>query len=764
MPRSREAVLAASRRPAPVARWLRRACLFGLALVASACLKKPYPRAGVVDSIALEGARSIDEDELLAGLATTGTPRFLGIWDGVVFDYSVYDEDVLARDLERVERYYRARGFYEAKVTAARVVHTDEHHVEVFVSIVEGEQVFVGSVDAADIARLPPDVQVAAYTASRVLDGHVFDERSLEDTKQRIANEIADRGFAFVRVVGAAKVTLSTHSAQIKLCIDPGPRVTLGAVSVAGNSEIDGERVLTIAGLREGDTYSRREMQSAESALLDLGVFSSVDVGLARDEASSPLRGKTAEQRCRPEDIGVESGSATGTNAPSKQAEPPPEPQRPETVAAVIRVQEGSLRTVKVGGGTRIDPVLFETTLITGWEHKNFLGELRHLTIEARPGVDWFPTRIPSAPGETFQAPSKPLLRHSVRARLEQPAFAEARTTGFLETQYAVFPLLYPNLRDGDLIIGYNDVSGSTGVFRGFGPHVRVTTRYNLRADFPFMYSDDPVPAGLDRVVASYPELSFALDWRDDRVRPRSGVYFQNSVQVAGYAFGGDVSDVKVEPELRAYKPLNRKKTVAIAIRARVGFLFPTNYGDSLEAVERNPNLASTPAARTDQHKLLFRAFYSGGPDSNRGYPYQGVGPWGPLGFLNPSGFVCEQANGQLIERPECLKPLGGLSLWEASAEIRFHVAGPLDMATFLDGSDVNRQVGQISFDAPHLSTGLGIRYATPIGPIRFDLGYRLPSLQVIGQTEAQAFPRYGNAGTIFGAPMALSFALGESF
>jgi hypothetical protein len=58
----------------------------------------------------------------------------------------------------------------------------------------------------------------------------------------------------------------------------------------------------------------------------------------------------------------------------------------------------------------------------------------------------------------------------------------------------------------------------------------------------------------------------------------------------------------------------------------------------------------------------------------------------------------------------------------------------------------------------PHLSTGMGLRYATPIGPVRLDVGYRVPGMQ------APDLPDEGNPKTIFGAPIAISLGIGEAF
>ena len=50
------------------------------------------------------------------------TPRFLGLIPGVIYDYEVFNRYVLEKDLQRIERYYRARGYYRARAQAARVV------------------------------------------------------------------------------------------------------------------------------------------------------------------------------------------------------------------------------------------------------------------------------------------------------------------------------------------------------------------------------------------------------------------------------------------------------------------------------------------------------------------------------------------------------------------------------------------------------------------------------------------------------------------
>src|SRR5688572_31189747 len=79
---------------------------------------------------------------------------------------------------------------------------------------------------------------------------------------------------------------------------------------------------------------------------------------------------------------------------------------------------------------------------------------------------------------------------------------------------------------------------------------------------------------------------------------------------------------------------------------------------------------------------------------------------------------------------PNCNLPLGGFTLYEASVELRFPLFGPLKGALFVDAADVSPYKVDFRFDHPHLSAGFGFRYGTPVGPVRLDIGYRLPGLQ----------------------------------
>jgi outer membrane protein insertion porin family/translocation and assembly module TamA len=82
-------------------------------------------------------------------------------------------------------------------------------------------------------------------------------------------------------------------------------------------------------------------------------------------------------------------------------------------------------------------------------------------------------------------------------------------------------------------------------------------------------------------------------------------------------------------------------------------------------------------------------------------------------------------------------------------------------MALFGDAADVSGDVMNVRLNHLHFSSGVGLRYDTPVGPIRLDVGYRIPGLQVLGRKD----PLEKDPEPLFGvAPIALAFGIGEAF
>jgi len=698
----------------------------------SACVNFPGRRYAM-DSITVTGNEQIDDAEITEHIATRESPRFFGLFPGVMYDYEVFDRYVLERDLQRIERFYRSRGFYRAHVRAGRVSASGKRKVNVEIVVEEGPPTLVGRIDIHGLEGLSAEMaEDAQREVTSTLDiGDRFEEEAFDVSTQDLQALFADHGHAFVRVKRAADVDVTRNLVSLGYWVEPGPVVQLGEIDIKGLGNLPEDQIRQTIEVEKGDLYSASELKHAERALLDLGVFSAVSI--QADLAAGP--------------------------------QPSANPTAPaQAVPIHVQLQASRFHSVHLGGGVQIDSQRTDLHLVAGWEDRNLFGGLRNFLVEFVPGAVIYPTRLPG-----LEAPERLLPEARLRFEFRQPNFFEGRTAGIARAQASISPVLLSSERDeADPIYGYRELRGALGVERSIYWKLFGTLTQNVQVNDPFTYKG-PLDPALGTVIVSYPELFLRLDARDDRLAPKKGVYAATTLQLAG--LGGDARDFKLQPEARAYIPLGGRYNVAV--RGSIGLLFAGNYGDTIAENAtlgtRNPD--GTPrldgsAVVRDVQLMFLRGLFAGGPGSNRGYALREIGPHGEVPFYNP-GQTSEEDVGAACPPPgedqptNCDLPLGGFSLWEANAELRFPLFGDLRGALFADMADVSPYKLDFRFNHPHLSVGLGFRYGTPIGPVRLDIGYRVPGLQF--PDSAKNREEYEPNG-IFGVPIAVSFGIGEPF
>jgi outer membrane protein insertion porin family/translocation and assembly module TamA len=677
-----------------------------IALASSGCYRVPFGKRAV-DDVRIEGTHDVDKDDLLGRIATRESSRFLGIFEGVVYEYELFDQHALRRDLQRIERYLRARGYYEAQVRAARVVEVGDR-VRVTIEVAQGEPVLVDSINFIESTPVDDKTRTAIrrQVAAVLPVGDRLDEDKLDEAEKAALKGLTSTGHAAAKVTRHAEVDLSTHLARVAFALEPGPLGKFGPIKFVGLDVLDEDAVRRVFGIEEGSRYSSDELDEARQALLDLGVFASVD---------------------------IEQNLADFENT--------------KVVPITVKTELSKLRTILVGAGSELDSLKADAHMQVGWQNANFLGGLRKVDIRYKPGIVLYPTRFPD-----LETPTKLLYEHRIAAALHRPAFIEKRTTGFARAEYNLYPVLLPKATEN--VLGYHELRGELGVERTFRRRLYVSPEYDLQANFPLDYVGKV--EGVETLLISYVAIAANLDYRDDPIRPRRGFWIGNELQLTGGILQGDANDIRVRPEIRAFFPLPRRFTVAL--RGSVGFLFPFNYGEYSQQNFSTPGPSRAEAAARDYQLLYFRGFFAGGPSSNRGYPLRGIGPHDFIPYLSPAGQSLG-AGGCNPNDVNCNLPTGGLSLWEANAELRYVVSGPFSTALFCDAADVSPFVADIRLLRPHLSCGAGARYDTPVGPIRLDVGYRIPGLQYPSDATFEQIPP-----TLFGAPIAVAFGIGEAF
>jgi outer membrane protein insertion porin family len=203
------------------------------------------------------------------------------------------------------------------------------------------------------------------------------------------------------------------------------------------------------------------------------------------------------------------------------------------------------------------------------------------------------------------------------------------------------------------------------------------------------------------RLIAS----TFSHDTRDFILDPRRGGYRDMRAELAGGFLGGDNDFYTLNTSLQKY--WSTKGKIVLALRARVGF-------------------ADAYGASSERGVPVENRYFTGGGNSVRGYKENSLGPEEPVTTAEgePSTVV---VGGRLllVGNAEARVPIPFLS--------RYRFSG----AFFLDGGNVWRSLGSVDledfrFTAPRpevtdkdfrYSVGFGIRYNTPVGPIRLDFG-----------------------------------------
>lgn len=714
----------------------------------------------VIDDVRITGNSAVGDGEIEGRIATAATGGSLeavplvGIIDTLTVQYERFDRFVLERDLQRVARIYRAKGYYDAVVRAGRVRRIDEHepgstdvkNARLLVEIVveEGKPVLVSKVTIEWEAALRPDaetVEAVEEVAKTFEIGAVFAEEQYEGTRAKIQRVLTDEGYAHAKVEPLADVNIRDRKATVRYKTTLGPKCTFGEVRIYGLSDVLPEwQVRPAIGVAPGQPYSTNKLEAAEVALTELGVFGSIAV--------EPVL----------------------TNKDPSNAE------LPTVIDINVRLQPAYLGSWRVGGGVELgDQVAVRG--VVGAAHKNATNALDRIGFDARARGVLYPWRLATiGSGEVRFIPET-----SGRLQYSMPFPADPLGTLYAQTQVSYG--LERNHDPPDEITEDAEVPVEVLVEHKMGyqrkffvSRLVLSASYNILFSEPFFFPAKQSPGS--SLTISYVDLLALLDLRQneagkwDKIRPARGILAQVDFQVAGHGLGGDASDLRIRPEFRWYAPLHDGGFV-LAGRFTLGFLIPTNYGFTLEdTIDPNSVAITTEGSEAERERvnrdvdiLDKRGLFSGGPSSNRGYGFNQIAPHRVV-----------DDEGAILLDPDAI---GGRTLWEATIEFRFPIRGAWSGTTFIDASDVTAGVAQFRPDHPHISTGVGVHYNSPIGPLRIELGVRVPYLQVIGTDEVDDCTSDSESDffdctvlvideaeptTFLGAPLSLNIALGNAF
>ncbi len=588
------------------------------------------------------------------------------------FSHGTFSDDLLKKSVDAITATYQGLGYANVKVRAN--ANTKMKKVDVVFVIDEGPLDHVNSIEVTGNQTQT----LASLLGGRNLHvekGKPYSPREVQQDRDELMAAYLNRGYLNARFTfTATPASGNPHSVNVVYKITEGPRTSIESVILLGTEHTSDAflRRLTRPYIAKDEPLSMGNMFKAESLLYNLGIF---------DWASVQPR----------------------------------QPITTETQSEVLeKVHEEPRNTIEYGGGIEVIPKS---------------GNIPIGTI-ALPGLP------PIGLGTKFTASQKSIVS-------PRGTFGYTRRNIFGRAQtFSASTVMSRLVQRGDLSFtnmhfrgsSWSSMVSATGERTSENPvfsaelgvgslqfqkalNAKRTKNVIFRYDFnrtilSNITIPDLVPPSDQRVRLSTFSGEFVRDTRDQPLNAHRGMYQVFDFGITSTALGSTANFVRFLGQTAFYHPV--RPWLVWANNFRLGFASPF----------------------VGSHVPLSEEFFSGGADSLRGFPIDGAGPQRPLQVCsNPA----VQSTCTIIS-----VPVGGEALFIFNTEARFPLPWVpfsflkgLGGAVFYDGGNVYAHINLPEMVNNYTNTiGFGIRYNTPVGPIRFDIGHNLNPVPGVNATQ----------------------------
>jgi outer membrane protein insertion porin family/translocation and assembly module TamA len=362
---------------------------------------------------------------------------------------------------------------------------------------------------------------------------------------------------------------------------------------------------------------------------------------------------------------------------------------QPPDVPIRITVTEGKHRKVNLGIGYGTEE---QARVRFRWDHVNFFGGGRHAGFETK----WSS------------------LDRGLRADYREPFFlARDLSLNFEGQAWQAAEPVY----DLDQVGGRATLRHQASQQNFWSVSLISEYQRSSIADvalLDFTVRDDLIALGLDprdgqsRGTLSAVAFNIGRNTTTNLLDARSGYVLNAQVEQAGKWLWGSFNYWSASGEGRHYLTVGRR--LVMANRLRLGSI--DGFGD------------------LESNVPFYKRYFLGGAASVRGWGRFEVSPLSGFGF-----------------------PIGGHTMLEGSSEVRFPVWGKLGAVAFIDYGNVWARTWDVDLGDLRYAVGPGLRYATPIGPARIDVGYQvnpLEGLLVNGEPQKRRWRLHFSIGQAF--------------
>lgn len=590
---------------------------------------------------------------------------------------------------------YRREGFQSAKIVGWSLAERNDGSLALSYRISEGPQTIV------DAIAFSGNVAFDAERLQRELavnPGRPFNPYAFDDGLENLRRFYSRSGYIEAKVTGTLRYPSGVSAVALDVAVQEGTQYRVGQVFLQGNTRTVDEVVRRNLLVKTGDLVNPDELLATQRKLYRLGIFGAVVVEVLSKDPQARVANvlvRVQEKRNGTVDFGLEVGSAEGVILSAEAAHK----NLFGTARSLRGRAEVSYRFDNFRDPKSSLPYPNEFRLETGYREpwlldSDWAGTLTLITERSRRERSYNLNANRVVVGADREVGERwRLLAHYW---WEKDDFFPKRPPADCSEDDAAYD-------SGDPL--YQEDPRPT---RGDDPN-RCDT--NPNAD-PALVRDVPSNVNLGTYYVAGFEPVLVGDFRNDRFSPTNGSLITYRLFYGLPAVGSDFHFVRQDLTLGNYVELAPRWVIAVGVRA--GYI---------------KLIAPTTSLIKPQKYVL------GGSNSVRGF--------GLYEIFVPA------ADGAVETREE-----GGLVMANYQAELRFPLVWGLGGVLFQDAGQVWEGVGAISL--PLLYTaGPGLRYETPIGPIRLDVGWKLNIDDV---------PCAGGASDCRVSPYEFHFAIGNAF
>lgn len=670
-------------------------------------------------------------------LDTAKLRSYLQIEPATRFNRGRYSEDLLKSDVATLESLYKSNGFRDVKIQTK--VDDDyrgaANKLAVFLDIEEGVRTQFGEVQIVGNKQ----VERSDLPELTTQPGQPYSEQDLANDRERILSYYFDHGYPNASLEITTAVPAGEKNREdVTFTIQEGERFNVDQVMVAGTENTRDYVVQRELEVHAGDPLSQQDLLNTQTRLYNLGIFSQVDTAVQNPEGSDPqkkvlVQVREAKRYTFTYGLGLEfeTGLPAGSTSP----------------------------TGVTGASPRVE---FDVTRL------NFGGRDQSLTFQSHVG--------------TLQ--QRGLVSYTVPKLLDSDKFKVIYTV-FYDNSLDVATFTSQRLEGK---VDLRQQFGSAGIEPGTRPGPdSITYRFDFRTVKASHFAQDFSPGEIAFLSlparVGGPGFTFIHDKRDNPLVSTTGNFFTLDASAATSFFGSrseskDPSGGNISlpadfgralAQYSTYHPFGRKSETehkfVFARSTTLGIVQPYRGTRVLPPGSCPLNSLGEQTCVDIATVPLPEQFFAGGGNSHRGFGLNQAGPRDPSsGF--PVGGTALFVNNLELRFPETSLPYIGPgwsfaifhdmgNVYTAGHDmikgfLRWHQ--PDTQPCLSSGTPTSQDCIDFSnkgYDYTSHALGVGVRYKTPIGPLRFDFGYDLNPTWFF-QDATKTDPTTGQQITVF--------------